>query len=181
MNLSKLPEYKPSRASRWLSWLAVIGLIVGLTAIYEAIIVGESGTVVSTDVNGHAMVILNRERSGHFLARGEINNHTVTFIVDTGATDVAISENAARSMGLEFGPRIRVMTAAGPASAWVTRLDSVRLGGLELMNVRATITSGLGDEALLGMGFLKHFNLRQDGDRLVIESKDAGVIGAEAG
>ena len=64
-------------------------------------------------------------------------------------------------------------------SAWVTRLDQVRLGSLELSDVRATITPGLNDAALLGMSFLKHFNLRQDGDQLRIEQ--AGQDGEGAG
>jgi len=112
---------------------------------------------------------LQRERSGHYVAEGQINGNVVMFLVDTGATDVAVSEKMARAMGLDFGPRIRVMTAAGPVNAWVTRLDQVSLGSLELSDVRATITPGLNDAALLGMSFLKHFSLRQDGDQLRIE------------
>ena len=60
------------------------------------------------------------------------------------------------------------------AKAWVTRLDRVSLGSLELTNVRAIITPGLNDEALLGMGFLKYFSLRQEGEKLSIESRRSG-------
>ena len=120
-----------------------------------------------------AMVVLERDRSGHYLAPGTINGQAVGFLVDTGATDVAVSESVARALGLEFGPRIQVMTAAGPAPAWITRLDSVTVGSLSRRNVRATITRGLGDEALLGMSFLRHFSLQQQGDTLVIAA-DAG-------
>ena len=77
----------------------------------------------------------------------------------------------ARSMGLDFGPRTTVMTAAGPAPAWKTRLDWVSAGGLRRENVRATITPGLGNEVLLGMSFLKHFEMRQQGERLLIQSE----------
>jgi len=152
------------------AWVAIIGLILGLTAFYHAVTQQDRGLVQSTDDGTHAMVVLQRERSGHYVAQGEINGQPVMFLVDTGATDVAVSEKTARQMGLVFGPRIRVMTAAGPSSAWVTRLDRVRLGSLELSNVRATIISGLNDEALLGMSFLKHFRIRQEGDQLLIES-----------
>jgi aspartyl protease family protein len=74
-------------------------------------------------------------------------------------------------MGLKFGPRIVVMTAAGPSPAWRTRLDRVQVGTLSLDNVRATITPGLGQQALLGMSFLQYFNWRQENSRLVIETK----------
>jgi aspartyl protease family protein len=63
------------------------------------------------------------------------------------------------------------MTAAGPAGGWMTRLDKVQVGALVLRDVRATIASGLGDESLLGMSFLQHFGIVQDGDTLVIASR----------
>jgi aspartyl protease family protein len=158
------------RAGRLFALFAIIGLMIGLTAFYHALTRRGGGIIQSIDENGRAMVMLQRDRSGHFLAGGEINGHAILFLVDTGATDVAISEKMARAMGLEFGPRINVMTAAGPTRAWRTRLDRVSLGSLALDNVRATITPGLGREALLGMSFLQYFNLRQEGDRLVLES-----------
>ena len=144
--------------------------MIGLTAFFHAISERDGGIVEQWNEDGRAQVMLERDRSGHFLARGEINGYPVLFLVDTGATDVAISENAAREMGLEFGPRTTVMTAAGPARAWRTRLDRVSLGTLALDNVRATITPGLGNEVLLGMSFLKYFHMRQDGNQMVLES-----------
>lgn len=159
-----------NNAPRYLSWLAVLGLMLGLTAFFHAISERDGGIVEQWDEDGRAQVVLDRDRSGHFLAQGEINGHSVLFLVDTGATDVAISEKAAREMGLKFGPRTTVMTAAGPAKAWRTRLDRVSLGTIALDNVRATITPGLGKEVLLGMSFLKYFHMRQEGDRLVLES-----------
>ena len=122
------------------------------------------------DGSGRATVVIEQGRGGHYHADGAINGQAIHFLVDTGATDVAISDDAARALGLEFGPRITVMTAAGPAPAWVTRLDRVTIGNLERRNVRATITPGLGEQALLGMSFLKHFSLRQEGGSLIIAS-----------
>lgn len=146
--------------------------MLGLTAFFHAISGRDGGIVEQWNEDGHAQVMLERDRSGHFLAQGEINGHPVLFLVDTGATDVAISEKAAREMGLEFGPRTTVMTAAGPARAWRTRLDRVSLGTVALDNVRATITPGLGNEVLLGMSFLKYFHMRQDGNQMVLESRN---------
>jgi aspartyl protease family protein len=162
-------DHAHSGTGRFFAWIAIIGLMIGLTAFYQAMTPGSGGIISSSGNEGQAMVVLQRERSGHYLAEGLINGRPVMFLVDTGATDVAVSEKLARKMGLDFGPRIRVMTAAGPAGAWVTRLERVQLGSLELTNVRATITPGLNDQALLGMSFLKHFNLRQEGDQLLIE------------
>lgn len=158
------------RTGKLLSWLAILGLMIGLTAFYAAMTRSGGGMSETVGANGRAQVILERERNGHYMATGAINGNPVKFLVDTGATDVAVSERAARELGLPFGPRIGIMTAAGPAPAWGTRLESVSLGGLLLKDVRATITPGLGQNALLGMSFLKHFNIRQEGDRLVIEA-----------
>ena len=144
--------------------------MLGLTAFYHALTQRDSSIVETVSETGNSMVSLQRDRTGHFLAEGSINGHAVVFLVDTGATDVAVSEDTARAMGLEFGPRITVMTAAGPSPAWRTRLDQVSIGSLALNNVRAVITPGLGRKALLGMSFLQYFNWRQEGDRLVLES-----------
>lgn len=172
MDHQNLGDRPQSSTGKRLAWLAVIGLMIGLTAFYQAVTRRGGGIIESLNENGRAMVVLQRDRSGHYLAQGEINGLPVHFLVDTGATDVAISEKLARSMGLEFGPRVTVMTAAGPAAAWKTRLRSVNLGSLALDNVRATITPGLGREVLLGMSFLQYFSLRQEGDRLMIEKSE---------
>ena len=163
------PARTMPRTGRYLAWVGVFGVMIGLTALYQALMPERGGLVHSMTEGGAARIELQRDRSGHYRVPGEINGHAVAFLVDTGATDVAISERRAREMGLDFGPRTMVMTAAGPAPAWKTRIERVSAGGLERRNVRATITPGLGDEALLGMSFLRHFEIRQQDDRLVIE------------
>jgi aspartyl protease family protein len=156
------------RRGRGFLWLGAIALLAGLTALFNAIDSGRHGSagMIQSSPSG---VVLQRDRSGHFTATGQINGIDVDFMVDTGATDVAVSEALARELGLEFGPQVRVMTAAGPVSAWMTRLDEVRLGGLFLRDVRGTITRSPMNEVLLGMSFLRHFSLSQQGDELVIE------------
>ena len=163
------PETRP-RTGRRFAWIAVLGLMAGLTALFQALVPERGGLVKSSAGEGGAMIVLERDRGGHYRVEGEINGQAVTFLVDTGATDVAVSVEAARVLGLEFGPRTVVMTAAGPVSAWKTRIDRVSAGTLVRENVRATITPGLGGQALLGMSFLRHFSIRQQDDRLVIES-----------
>lgn len=156
---------------RRLYWAAIVALLLGLTALYQATMRNDGSMRLLQDTDGRAMVVLQRKRNGHFGVAGEINSQPVTFLVDTGATDVAVSEHVARSLALEFGPRVTVMTAAGPINGWMTRLESVQVGGLALRDVRATIAPGLGDEALLGMSFLMHFSIVQEGDTLVIANR----------
>jgi aspartyl protease family protein len=157
--------------SRNLYWAAIVAIMLGLTALYKATLRNDGGMRLQQDETGRPVVVLQRKRDGHFSATGEINGRPVGFLIDTGATDVAVSEQLARDLGLEFGPSVVIMTAAGRASGWLTRLDTVQVGALGLRDVRATIASGLGEEALLGMSFLKHFSIVQDGDTLVIASR----------
>ena len=169
MDEQEQPAPRTKGAGRLLTWIAVVGTMIGLTALYQAIMPEPAGQAMSMTEGGNPTLSLDRDRSGHFRAQGTINGIDINFLVDTGATDVAISDQRARSLGLEFGPRVTVMTAAGLVAAWKARLERVTVGNLERRNVRATITPGLGNEALLGMSFLKHFSMRQEKDLLIIE------------
>ncbi|GMR14822.1 MAG: TIGR02281 family clan AA aspartic protease [Gammaproteobacteria bacterium] len=156
-----------SRIGRRMIWLAALVLLAGLYALFSAL-EEDGGTVISIDAGGAAMIVLEQDRNGHYQVQGKINNQPVNFLVDTGATDVAVPESMARALGLKFGPPVKVMTAAGPSKAWMTRLNEVSIGGISRRDVRATITSGEFSEVLLGMSFLRHYSLRQQDGKLVI-------------
>jgi len=166
-------ENPESRIGRRMIWIAALGLLGGLYVLFSTL--GQnSPTVISVDAGGAAMIVLEQDRNGHYQVEGKINRQSVDFLVDTGATDVAVPESMARALGLEFGPRIQVTAAAGPSQAWMTRLNEVSVGGIRRRNVRATITSGNFDGVLLGMSFLRHYSLRQQDGKLVIsEGLDA--------
>ena len=68
------------------------------------------------------------------------------------------------------------MTAAGPASAWLTRLDEVAIGEIRRRDVRASITSGEFEGILLGMSFLRHYSLQQEDGKLVISQRQGVLI-----
>lgn len=164
-----------ARLGRRMLWLAAFGLLGALYLFFSMLDTG-GGMVSTVDSSGAAMVVLEQDRSGHYVAEGEINGQAVTFLVDTGATDVALPESAARALGLQFGPKVQVMTAAGPATAWMTRLDEVAVGEIRRRDVRASITSGEFDGILLGMSFLKHYGLQQQGGKLVISQRQGALI-----
>lgn len=164
-----------SRMGRRMLWLSAFGLLGGLYLFFSMFDQG-GGMTSSVDSGGSAMVVLEQDRSGHYVAQGQINGQDVSFLVDTGATDVALPESVARALGLDFGPRVQVMTAAGPAVAWMTRLDEVSVGGIRRRNVRASITSGEFNGILLGMSFLKHYNLQQQDGKLLIRQDQGSVI-----
>jgi aspartyl protease family protein len=114
-------------------------------------------------------VVLQRNRAGHYVASGQINGQPVVFMLDTGATGVAIPARLASQLGLPRGQRFATQTANGVAPAYATRLGSVRVGDIELRDVSASIAPGLAtEEILLGMSFLKHIEFTQRGDKLIL-------------
>lgn len=121
---------------------------------------------------------LQRNRAGHYVAEGEINGRRVTFLLDTGATWVALPTGLARELGLKRGPAITLQTANGPALGYQTRLDSVQVGPIEMRDVAALVADGMGDgTVLLGMNFLKRLEFTQRGGELALRIPAAGVAG----
>ncbi|MBU3055446.1 retropepsin-like aspartic protease family protein [Pseudomonas indica] len=112
---------------------------------------------------------------GHYWVAGSINSHPVQFLVDTGATSVAMNEAQARRLGLDFrvnGRPMVVSTASGTAKAWRVDLNSVKVGGLEVLGVEAVVLEGDSPtEALLGMSFLNRVRWREEQGVLMLESK----------
>lgn len=118
---------------------------------------------------GGTEVVLQRNRQGHYVTSGEINGKAVEFLLDTGATTVAVPMTLAKRLGLRRGAPIRMQTANGEVTGWLTRLDSVAIGPIKLDNVRATIGPGLQDgQILLGMSALKRLEFTQSGDTLTL-------------
>lgn len=105
-------------------------------------------------------VTLQRGPDGHYRAEAIINGTKVNVLVDTGATGVAISQKIADELGLKSNVAIRTTTANGDSVGYMTRLNSVKLGGVEAKNVAADIAPGLGGDALLGMSFLGRMDVR---------------------
>lgn len=114
-------------------------------------------------------VVLKRNAAGHYVAPGRVNGVEVSFLVDTGATHVALPEAIARRVGAERGLAMRTHTAAGETVAYATRLHSVELGGLVAHEVTGTIVPQMqGHTVLLGMSFLSRFDITlRDGEMLI--------------
>ncbi len=120
-------------------------------------------------------LVLKRNKMGHYVANGRINGKPVTFMFDTGATDVSIPKHIADKLNLTPGAHATYQTANGTVQVRMTRLDTVSLGEIKLQNVRATINPGYkSNEILLGMSFLKHLEFSQRGNILTLRQHPEG-------
>lgn len=125
---------------------------------------------VRSQTNGQQKVVtLQRNRYGHYVTKGKINNQPVTFLLDTGASDISIPEKIAKKLRLKYGQERRYQTANGIIIGYLTNLESVSIGNIKLHNVRASINPKMDDEEiLLGMTFLKNIEFTQRGDTLIL-------------
>lgn len=129
--------------------------------------------VAQRGASANKRIVLSAVEGGHFVARGSINGHSVRFLVDTGATAVAIGIDDARRMGLRYqnGQRIQAHTANGVTQAYVMTLDSVRIGEVEVGGVEAMVLMTPMPVALLGNSFLSRFQMKRENDTLTLDKR----------
>ncbi|MBE9549049.1 MAG: retroviral-like aspartic protease family protein [Proteobacteria bacterium] len=163
------PNIAVKKTSRIMAWLAIASLLLALTWMFDFL--GARNSSQQLRVTG-STVIIPADRQGHYRAKGEINGAAVVFLLDTGATDVAVPEKLAHQLGLIKGPQIQMQTANGISRGYLTRIDRVRLGSIEVNNVRAVITAGLEGDALLGMSFLRHLNWQHTNNELILSPQE---------
>lgn len=115
--------------------------------------------------------VLKRGPDDMFHGYGYVNGHKVQFLLDTGASDVTLSESFADKIGIERGADIKYHTAGGIISGSDIRLDSIEIGGLVLRDVRAGTVpmDGHDDTVILGMSALGKLSLYKDADTMTLK------------
>ncbi|MDB4576039.1 TIGR02281 family clan AA aspartic protease [bacterium] len=161
-----------SRAGMSMTVIAWIIFLAMLFGVFDYLVTQRSNPNqnIVTTIDGYQKEIeLQRNVFGHYVSSGTINGNNVVFLLDTGASDIAIPESIANEIGLEKGRDVYVKTANGNTRAYRTRLDSVAIGDIVLYDLNATILTNIsGHEILLGMNFLKHLEIVQKGKTLTI-------------
>ncbi len=118
-------------------------------------------------------IVLSASSGGHFMTSGSINNRTVQFMVDTGATSIALSQAEADSIGLKYkdGPRGLSSTANGQVITYRVKLNSVRVGDVVVYDVDAVVLPAHMSHVLLGNSFLTRFQMKRENDTMTLERR----------
>ena len=118
-------------------------------------------------------IVLPANSGGHFVTLGAINGRSVNFMVDTGATVVAISAADALRIGLDYrkAQPVQMNTANGVAPAYRLKLNSVRVGDVEVFDVDAVVSEQPMPYVLLGNSFINRFSMQREGDQMVLQKR----------
>jgi aspartyl protease family protein len=120
-------------------------------------------------------VSIARTAGGHFRTIGSINGQNVQFMLDTGATSVAMNSFQAQRLGIDFrlnGTPIMASTASGQERGYRVTLDRVKVGDIELSNVDGLVLEGgFPTEVLLGNSYLSRIRMVDNGETLLLESR----------
>ena len=118
-------------------------------------------------------IVLQSDHRGHFISQGSINGQSIQYMVDTGASTVALGRNDAERIGLNYreGQPVRVGTANGTGIGWRLRLDSVRIGEVEVRDVDAIVTAQAMPFVLLGNNFLSDFHMTRPHEQMELEKR----------
>jgi aspartyl protease family protein len=146
-----------------LIWVALLG-------IAYVVIDGQIKPKVATAVN-ETVIDIPRSRDGHYYIAGTINAQAVTFLVDTGASTVAINADVARRIGLSGGRPVNIGTAGGVSMGREVTGQTVTLGGITIRDIRIVVLPGMPGEALLGQNVLRHLDVVQSSDRMTLRAK----------
>ncbi len=164
------PTHKMAKTFVWIAWIIALALLM---FIFEDVLDQQynpnSQPEMRLTPEGKAEVVLDQNRQGHYVARGTIDGTAVTFLLDTGATQVSIPAHIADQLGLIAQGSYRVQTANGSITVYKTEIAQLSLGNIFLYNVAAHINPAMkSDEILLGMSALKRVDFQQTGKQLIL-------------
>jgi len=156
--------FMQSRAglNRTLQYAAVWGMIFvgGAAAVGLWQDISRNARTPQISVTGAGQIIVPRARDGHYYLSLEVNDAPIRFVVDTGATDMVLTQRDAARAGInpqDLSYLGRANTANGEVRTAFVRLEEVRLGEVTDRDVPAVVNEGVMEQSLLGMGYLQRW------------------------
>lgn len=147
---------------------------VDIKGLRRTLRLGEAPVSVGHRGGGGRRIVLTADSRGHFVNTGMINGRGMQYMVDTGASTIAIGRPDAERLGLAYltGEPVRMNTANGTAQGWRLKLESVRIGDVEVFGVEAIVTPQAMPYVLLGNSFLASFHMTRTSDQMVLEKRN---------
>ena len=150
-----------------MAWLASLSLLGVLYLFFDSSLEARNNPNRQLQIAPGAELVLQRNRSGHYVFPGEINGQPVSFLLDTGATLVSVPAHLADRLGLVAGAPQQSVTANGTVMTRATQIGQLAFGPFRLSDVRANLNPGMtDDQILLGMSVLRQLEFTQRGDTL---------------
>lgn len=151
-----------------LSAVGAAKAVVSLDDLRQPDLRGSAPATASTD-DGAAQIVKGPD--GHFWAEAKVDGRAIRFLIDTGATTVALSQTDAQRLGIDVRKldyRYTVMTASGQARAASVKLASVAVAGAQVRDVDAMVIEHGLDTSLLGMSYLGRLSSFQATPRALV-------------
>jgi aspartyl protease family protein len=167
----------PGESHKGVKVLSTLGdqAVVEIEGRRHTLRVGEAPASVGGAVTASrgSKIVLTAGTGGHFLTAGAINGRPTQFMVDTGATSVAMSVQEAERLGIDYrkGQLGRSSTANGTVTTYMVKLASVRIGDVEIYDVDGNVVPAGMPYILLGNSFLTRFQMTRQNDQLVLERR----------
>jgi aspartyl protease family protein len=140
----------------------------------KRITVGLGHARMATSAPTVESVVLTADVRGHFATDGQVNGRSIRFVVDTGATLIALPASEARRLSIDYqkGQKVTMGTANGKVPGYLVKLDTVSVGGVTIYGVDAVVMEGNGlVSPLLGMSFLNRMNMKREGDIMTLTKR----------
>jgi aspartyl protease family protein len=139
----------------------------------QTIALGEHVNRNASSGNDRSSVTLQADGRGHYYVQGQINGGAVRMLVDTGATNIALPASDAVRLGIDYkrGRIGYVNTANGTVPVYVVKLNTVKVGDIEMNQVEAAVSENGLSTILLGMSFLNRTEMRRDGEQMVLTKR----------
>ncbi len=147
--------------------------VVELDGARHTVRLGEAPVSVGARGGSVQRVLLAGDGQGHFAGAGQINGRAMQFLIDTGATTVALGALEADRLGLRYkeGDKVRMQTANGVVQGWRVRLEAVRVGELQVQGVDAVVLPHALPHVLLGNSFLRGLQMSRNNEQMVLEKR----------
>lgn len=155
--------------------LAIQGdqVIVNIGGKKRSLRVGQYAVGVKANDDASGKIIMEADVRGHFFTMGTVNGRSQRFMVDTGASSIALGASDARRLGLDSNKGQRGLTQTANGAAEVSRLvlDTVTIGNVTLHQVDAVVLQTEMPTALLGMSFLNRMEMQRDGSTMTLKKR----------